>query len=100
MASSLKIGYKCLMRSAELSGIDELAEEEEREKKAEKTEQKAGQGRLGAPFLSAGLEEGAKSPDAPEHSASAAESVSEAKEAALEGAGETFPQFRESERRP
>lgn len=90
MASSLKIGYKCLMRSAELSGIDELAEEEERERKLKKLNKKRAKEGL-EPLSCLPEEEGAKSPDAPEHSASAAESVSEAKEAALEGAGETFP---------
>lgn len=90
MASSLKIGYKCLMRSAELSGIDELAEEEERERKLKKLNKKRAKEGL-EPLSCLPEEESAKSSDAPEHSASAAESVSEAKEAALEGAGETFP---------
>ena len=37
---SMKSGYKCLMRSAEISGLDAL-EEEEKRKKQEKKEQKA-----------------------------------------------------------
>ena len=40
MAASLKVGYKCMMRSAILSGIDELAEEEERENKLKKLNKK------------------------------------------------------------
>lgn len=40
MYSSLKIGYKALMRSAMLSGLDELAEEEEREAKLKKLNKK------------------------------------------------------------
>ena len=38
-ASSMKSGYKCLMRSAEISGLEEL-EEEERQRKAEKKAEK------------------------------------------------------------
>lgn len=42
---SMKMGYKCLMRSAEISGLEELEEEEKREKalkKAKKTAEKKG----------------------------------------------------------
>ena len=38
---SMKIGYKCLMRSAEISGLDELEEELAREKEAKKQAKKA-----------------------------------------------------------
>jgi uncharacterized protein YqhQ len=38
---SMKIGYKCLMRSAEISGLDELEEELAREKEAKKLAKKA-----------------------------------------------------------
>ncbi len=40
MYSSMKVGYKCLMRSAELSGLNELEEEEEKEKKLNKLNKK------------------------------------------------------------
>lgn len=38
---SMRIGYKCLMRSAEISGLDELEEELAREKEAKKQAKKA-----------------------------------------------------------
>ncbi len=38
---SMKMGYKCLMRSAELSGLEELEEEERLKKEAKKAEKKA-----------------------------------------------------------
>ena len=41
---SMKAGYKCLMRSAEISGLEELEaeiEKEKAEKKAKKSEQKS-----------------------------------------------------------
>lgn len=38
---SMAVGYKAMMRSAELSGLDELIEEEEREKAAKKAAKKA-----------------------------------------------------------
>ncbi len=40
MYTSMKIGYKCLMRSAMLSGLDELEEREEQEKKLKKLNKK------------------------------------------------------------
>ena len=38
--SSMKTGYKCLMRSAEIAGLEELEEEERRLKEAKKAEKK------------------------------------------------------------
>ncbi len=38
---SMRIGYKCLMRSAEISGLDEIEEELAREKEAKKQAKKA-----------------------------------------------------------
>jgi uncharacterized protein YqhQ len=38
---SMRIGYKCLMRSAEISGLDELEEEMAREKEAKKQAKRA-----------------------------------------------------------
>ena len=35
-ADSMIMGYKCLMRSAEIAGLEELEEEERREKEAKK----------------------------------------------------------------
>ena len=37
---SMSAGYKCLMRSAEISGLEEIAEEMEKEKKAKKAKKK------------------------------------------------------------
>ena len=39
--SSMKLGYKCLMRSAEISGLEELEEEMKRDKEAKKAKKKA-----------------------------------------------------------
>ena len=39
-ASSMSMGYKCLMRSAEISGLEELEEEERRKKEAKKAEKR------------------------------------------------------------
>jgi len=39
--SSMKLGYKCLMRSAEISGLEELEEEMKREKEEKKAKKKA-----------------------------------------------------------
>ncbi len=81
MASSLKIGYKCLMRSAELSGIDELAEEEEREKKLKKLNKKRSKEGL-EPLTTLPEEEDSKISDVSKHSASSEKSVSVSKEEA------------------
>lgn len=39
--SSMKLGYKCLMRSAEISGLEELEEEMKRDKEEKKAKKKA-----------------------------------------------------------
>lgn len=49
MVESLVFGYKCLMRSAELSGLDAEEEVAERERKAKKAAKKAAKKGLAAP---------------------------------------------------
>ena len=79
LGTSLKVGYKCLMRSAMLSGIDELAEEEEKEKKLKKLNKKREKEGLEPLAYLPGEEP--KTADIPDVTEAPEEQVKEAKEA-------------------
>ncbi|MBP3315866.1 MAG: DUF1385 domain-containing protein [Clostridia bacterium] len=82
---SMRIGYKCLMRSAEISGLDEIEEEMAREKAAKKQakrDKKNGISAEAAPVAEAEIAETAEAPQPAEVEIKAeeVEEVSEKKE--------------------
>jgi uncharacterized protein YqhQ len=81
---SMRIGYKCLMRSAEISGLDELEEEMAREKEAKKQAKR--DKKKGISAESAPIEE-----SAPAKAAEAAEAVENAQPEAAETTAEEAP---------
>ena len=95
MVTSLKVGYKCLMRSAMLSGIEELAEEEERENKLKKLNKKRAKEGLPPLEYLPGYEPKEEAPEVPaeeikaEEAAEAVEEAARAEETVAEKAAET-----------
>ena len=77
---SMRIGYKCLMRSAEISGLDELEEELAREKEAKKQAKKAKKKGLDAADVQTVV--ASTDTDAPEIKESEQSTVAESPEAA------------------
>ena len=74
---SMTVGYQAMMRSAELSGLDEALEEEEKEKAAKKAAKKAK--KLGITVEELEAREAAEQAPAPETEAPAEEAVPEEK---------------------
>ena len=91
---SMTVGYRAMMRSAELSGLDEAIEEEEREKAAKKAAKEADKRakKLGITVEELAEQEAAEKESSPEVSeetveAVAEESVSESKEDKKDNSG-------------
>lgn len=73
---SMRTGYKCLMRSAEISGLDEIDEELAREKKAKKQAKKAKKDGLDAAGAEATVNiSDSKTAEAPEQAQSEPEDI-------------------------